>query len=57
MVVGRPSSLLVFAGFVADPTFRDLDGDGYPELVLETLRPDLIDQIRSASSESIDVDS
>jgi hypothetical protein len=53
---GRPSSLLVFAGFVADPTFRDLDGDGYPELVLETLRPDLIDQIRSASSESIDVD-
>ena len=53
---GRPSSLLVFAGFVADPTFRDLDGDGYPELVLETVRPDLIDQIRSASSESIDAD-
>lgn len=53
---GRPSSLLVFAGFVAEPVFRDLDGDGYPELVLETVRPDLIDQIRSASSESIDVD-
>jgi hypothetical protein len=27
---GRPTSLLVFAGFVSDPTFRDLDGDGYP---------------------------
>jgi hypothetical protein len=53
---GRPASLLVFAGFVADPSFRDLDGDGYPELVLETFRPDLIDQIRSASTESIDAD-
>ena len=53
---GRPASLLVFAGFVSDPTFRDLDGDGYPELVLQTLRPDLIDQLRSASTETIDVD-
>ncbi len=53
---GRPASLLVFAGFVAEPSFRDLDGDGYPELVLETVRPDLIDQIRSTSTESIDAD-
>jgi VCBS repeat protein len=53
---GRPSSLLVFAGFVADPVFDDLDGDGYPELVLHAVRPDLIDQIRSASSETIDAD-
>jgi hypothetical protein len=53
---GRPRDVLVFAGFVSDPTFRDLDGDGYPELVLRSVRPDLIDQIRSASSESIDAD-
>lgn len=53
---GRPSSLLVFAGFVSDPIFRDLDGDGYPDLTLQTVRPDLIDQIRSTSSESIDAD-
>jgi hypothetical protein len=53
---GRPQSLLVFAGFVSDPTFRDLDGDGYPELVLRSFRPDLIDQIQSAASESIDSD-
>ncbi|MSR63450.1 MAG: VCBS repeat-containing protein [Planctomycetes bacterium] len=53
---GRPASLLVFAGFVFDPRFRDLDADGYPELVLRTVRPDLIDQIRSASTETIDAD-
>ncbi len=53
---GRPASLLVFAGFVSDPAFRDLDSDGFPELVLRTVRPDLIDQIRSASTESIDAD-
>jgi len=53
---GRPASLLVFAGFVSDPRFRDLDGDGYPELVLQTVRPDLIDELRSASTETIDAD-
>lgn len=53
---GRPSNLLVFAGFISGPTFRDLDGDGFPELMLRAVRPDLIDQIRSASSESIEAD-
>jgi hypothetical protein len=53
---GRPSSLLVFAGFISGPTFKDLDGDGFPELTLRAVRPDLIDQIRSASTESIDSD-
>jgi hypothetical protein len=51
---GRPSNLLVFAGFVTEPRFRDLDGDGYPELILRAVRPDLIDQLRSASTETID---
>ena len=53
---GRPSALLVFAGFVTSPTFRDLDGDGFPELVLRTVRPDIIDQLRSVTNEAIDAD-
>ena len=51
---GRPRDVLVFAGFVSEPTFLDLDLDDYPELVLRSVRPDLIDQIRSASSQSIE---
>jgi hypothetical protein len=53
---GRPASLLVFAGFLSDPRFVDVDGDALPELVVHTFRPDLIDQIRSAASETIDVE-
>lgn len=53
---GTPTSLLVFAGFLSEPQFRDLDGDGLPELVVQTFRPDLIDQIRSAASESIEIE-
>lgn len=53
---GRPASVLVFAGFISGPRFRDLDGDGYPELVLRAVRPDLIDQLRSASTQSIEAD-
>lgn len=53
---GTPTGLLVFAGFLSDPHFRDLDGDGFPELVVQTFRPDLIDQIRSAASESIEIE-
>jgi hypothetical protein len=34
----------------------DLDGDKFPELVLRAVRPDLIDQLRSASSKSIDAE-
>jgi hypothetical protein len=51
---GVPQDLLVLAGFVAAADFEDLDGDGYPELVARTVRPDLIDQLRSAASETID---
>lgn len=53
---GRPSNLLVFAGFISGPRFIDLDGDRYPELVLRAVRPDLIDQLRSASSKAIDAE-
>jgi hypothetical protein len=53
---GRPSDLLVFGGFVSSPTFRDLDGDGLLDLSLRAVRPDLIDQLRSAANESIDAE-
>lgn len=53
---GRPQDLLVFAGFVVRPDFVDVDGDGVLDLVISGVRPDLIDQLRSISSESIEAD-
>jgi hypothetical protein len=53
---GKPRDLLVFAGFIANPVFADIDGDGLPDLTLRAIRPDLIDQLRSASSRSIEAD-
>jgi VCBS repeat protein len=51
-----PQQLLVLGGFVAKPSFEDVFLDGLPDLVVRAVRPDLIDQIRSASTESIDAD-
>ena len=51
---GVPRDLIVLAGFVASAEFVDLDGDGYPELVAHTVRPDLIDAMRSAASETFE---
>lgn len=53
---GVPQDLLVLAGFVVSADFEDLDGDKLPELVARTVRPDLIDQLRSAASETIDAE-
>jgi hypothetical protein len=53
---GVPRDLLVLAGFVASAEFVDLDGDGYPEFVAHTVRPDLIDAMRSAASETIETE-
>lgn len=47
---GRPQQLLVFAGFVVRPQFQDVDGDGLRDLCVSVIRPDLIDQLRSAAS-------
>ncbi len=51
-----PEQLLVLGGFVAGASFADLDGDKRPDLFVRTVRPDLIDQLRSASTETIDAD-
>jgi hypothetical protein len=53
---GKPRDVLVFAGFITNPVFADIDGDGLPDLTLRAVRPDLIDQLRSASSRSIEAD-
>lgn len=53
---GRPSALMVFGGFVAGPSFSDLDGDGWADLTLRAVRPDLIDQLRSVANESIEAE-
>ena len=51
-----PEQLLVLGGFVAGAAFEDLDGDRKPDLFVRAVRPDLIDQLRSASTETIDAD-
>ena len=53
---GLPAQLLVFAGFAGYPDFRDVDGDGLEDLVVSSLRPDLIDMVRSASSQSLSIE-
>ncbi|MCC6407639.1 MAG: VCBS repeat-containing protein [Planctomycetes bacterium] len=53
---GVPSQLLVIAGFVAAASFERVDADPYPDLVVRCVRPDLIDQLRSISSETLDAD-
>jgi hypothetical protein len=51
-----PQQLLVLGGFVAGTSFEDLDGDRRPDMFVRAVRPDLIDQLRSASTETIDAD-
>lgn len=51
-----PQQLLVLGGFGAGAYFDDLDADGRPDLFVRTVRPDLIDQMRSATSETLDAD-
>ena len=53
---GRPQDLLIFAGFVATVRFEFVDADALPDMVVTAVRPDLIDQLRAVSSESIDAE-
>ncbi len=50
---GRPDQLLVLTGIVAPPSFPDVDGDGAKDLLIVTLRTDLIEQLRNSSSDSV----
>lgn len=47
---GLPDQLLVLAGFAGDPRLDDVDGDGYADLVVAAVRPDLMDALRGSSA-------
>ncbi len=53
---GTPDQVLVLAGFVADAELVDVDGDGLPDLVLTTLRPDLFDTLRQAVADRLELE-
>jgi len=53
---GLPQQLLVIAGFAGAPWFGDVDGDGDPDFVVGSIRFDLIDQLRVASTETLDTE-
>jgi hypothetical protein len=53
---GTPTQLLVLDGFARPIAFDDVDGDGLPDLVAGSVRPDLIDGLRAAASERIEAE-
>ncbi|MFN0057978.1 MAG: FG-GAP repeat domain-containing protein [Planctomycetota bacterium] len=50
-----PQQLLIVSGFVQGAQLIDLDSNGELDLVLSSFRPELLDQVRSAASGSIDM--
>ena len=50
---GLPQQLLLLAGFAGNPRLDDVNGDGYPDLLLGTIRPDLLDTLRAAARERV----
>jgi hypothetical protein len=53
---GVPTQLLVLGGLARSLGCQDVDGDGLPDLLVGAIQPDLIDQLRAASTERIDAD-
>lgn len=53
---GAPRQLVVLAGFARPLALDDVDGDGRADLVALSLAPDLIDQLRTASSEKLEAE-
>ena len=52
---GRPQQLLVLAGFAGSPRLEDLNNDGRDDLVVGTVRPDLIEAL-TGGGETIEVE-
>ena len=50
----KPADRLLLRGFVDVPRLDDIDGDGRPELVIGSLRTDVIGALASGGSSSID---
>ena len=53
---GLPQQLILLLGFAGQTHFSDVDGDGRPDLVVATLRPDLIDILGSKGKEKIEIE-
>lgn len=53
---GIPAQLLVLAGFTGGAHFRDIDGDGRPDLAMGALRPDIIDSLRGQAKDVTEVE-
>ncbi|MEE9391308.1 MAG: VCBS repeat-containing protein, partial [Planctomycetota bacterium] len=51
-----PQQLILLLGFAGQTHFSDVDGDGRPDLVVATLRPDLIDILGSKGKEKIEIE-
>lgn len=51
----KPSQALILDGLAQAVDLRDVDGNGLPDLVVRALKPDLIDMIRSAATQEIDL--
>ena len=50
---GLPRQLMVIVGFAGSPRFDDVDGDGRPDLVVGSVRPELIDDIGTKDDDRI----
>lgn len=53
---GRPRQLLVLGGFAAGVDLTDVDGDGTTDLVIGSVRPDLVGAIGAEMSERLEVE-
>ncbi|MFN0244379.1 MAG: FG-GAP repeat domain-containing protein [Planctomycetota bacterium] len=53
---GVPAQVLVLDGFARPLAIEDVDGDGLPDLVAGSIRPNLIDSMRAAASERLDAE-
>ncbi|MCP4450545.1 MAG: hypothetical protein GY809_03725 [Planctomycetes bacterium] len=52
---GIPQQLIKIAGLPSKAQLKDINGDGFPDLSFVTLRPDLLDQVKTLASKSIEL--
>ena len=56
-VQGVPAQLLKIAGLPSEVQWADVNQDGYPDLSFLVLRPDLLDQVKTLTSRSLQLQS
>jgi glycosyltransferase involved in cell wall biosynthesis len=52
---GTPDQLIKIAGLPGDVQLADINEDGYPDLSFITFRPDLLDQVKTLTSKSLEL--